>query len=235
MNESPKKQSWDKYWNSSNINRELMQVWATYFVGAYEKHFGFNENDVVLDFGAGYGNVSFLIRNKVKHIYMYDKAEYMQEVLRHNFSEQKNMQIISDLNEIKEKVSVIIVNSVSQYINKEEFREVLKEFNGLCNARTNLIIADIIPQDYSKMTDFRNQLSISMKYGFFSKLLIYAISNTFFSPSLSLSAEYLVKYDENEMLSLLAEQGFDAKKTENNFTFSKNRFTIFGKISGSGQ
>ena len=235
MKESPKNKSWDKYWNSSNINREIMQVWAAYFVGAYEKYFGLNENDIVLDFGAGYGNVSYFIRNKVKHIYMYDKAEYMREVLRHNFSEHKNMQIISDLNEINEKVSIIIVNSVAQYINKEEFKEVLKEFSGLCNESTNLIIADIIPRGYSKMTDFRNQLSISMKYGFFGKLLIYAISNTFFSPSLSLSAEYLVKYDEDEMVSLLAEQGFEAKKTENNFTFSKKRFTIFGKISASGQ
>jgi ubiquinone/menaquinone biosynthesis C-methylase UbiE len=235
MEESPKKKSWDNYWNSSNINREIMQVWAAYFLGAYEKFLGLNKHDVVLDFGAGYGNVSYFIRNKVKHIYMYDKAEYMQQVLTHNFSEHKNMQIVSDLNEINGKVSVIIVNSVSQYIPKDDFRNILKLFRKFCTKETNIIIADVIPRNYSKLNDFRNQLSISLKYGFFTKLLVYAISNTFFSPSLSLSAEYLIKYDEEEIIGLLTEEGFDAKTTENNFTFSKDRFTIHGKLAGSGQ
>ena len=123
----------------------------------------------------------------------------------------------------------IIVNSVSQYIDKVEFRNILKMFCELSNENTKLVIADIIPRNYSKLTDFRNQLSTGLKYGFFSKLLVYAISNTLFSPSLSLSSQYLFKYDEEEMINVLAGQGFKASKTESNFTYSKNRYTILGR------
>ena len=209
-----------------------MQVWAAYFVGAYERHIGLSENDYVLDFGAGYGSVSAFIRNKVKHIYLLDKADYMQEVLKFNYSQYDNMEVIGDLDEINEKVSVIIVNSVAQYIDKEEFKSILKGFKKVCKPDAQIVIADLIPNNYSKLQDFRGQLSLSLKYGFFTKLLVYAVSNTFFSPKLSLSGDYLIKYDPEEMIAMLSDHGFESRLAESNFTYSRKRFTILAKPSG---
>ena len=235
MENSPAINNWDKYWNSNNINRKIMEVWAACFVGAYEKQFHFKPDDAVLDFGAGYGNVSYLIRKKVRKIYLYDKAEYIQEVLRHTLDKHENTQIIADLNEIREKVSVIILNSVCQYIDKQEFKNILDSFAGLSDQNTNLVIADIIPKNYSKMTDFLGQLSLGLKYGFFTNLLTYAISNTLFSPALSLSEEHLIKYDQDEMINLLAEHGFEAILAPVNYTYSRKRYTVYARLASSGQ
>jgi ubiquinone/menaquinone biosynthesis C-methylase UbiE len=218
--------SWDDYWNSNNINRDIMQVWAAYFVGLYEKTFGFDGSEVILDFGAGFGNVSFFIRNKASQLYLYDKSEYMQEVLRVNFQHSKNIQVVKSVDEIDEKLDLIIINSVIQYMSIDELKQSLLELQRLCKPETKVIISDVIPPNYSKLADFLVQLKLSIKFNFFSKLVIYAVSNSFFSPQLSLSSKHLTKYDEQKLIDLLEEHNFSAEKMQSNFTFSKKRYTL---------
>ncbi len=226
MKETQESKTWDSYWNSNNINRDIMQVWAAYFVGLYEKTFGFTGSEVVLDFGAGFGNVSFFIRNKAQKIYLYDKSEYMLEVLKVNFQNSKNMHIISSVNDIDEKVDIILVNSVLQYMSIDELKKALLELQRICKPDTKIVFSDIIPHNYSKITDFLVQLKLSLKFRFFRKLMIYAVSNSVFSPSLSLSSNYLTKYDEDELIEILSEFNFASEKMESNFTFSKKRYTL---------
>ena len=226
MKETQDTKTWDSYWNSTNINRDIMQVWAAYFVGLYEKTFGFTGSEVVLDFGAGFGNVSFFIRNKAQKIYLYDKSEYMVEVLKVNFQNSKNMHIIPSLDEIDEKVDIIIVNSVLQYMSPDEFKKSLIELQRICKPETRIVFSDVIPHNYSKVTDFFVQLKLSLKFNFFRKLVLYAVSNSLFSPSLSLSSNYLTKYDEGELKAILSEFNFTSEKMKSNFTFSKKRYTL---------
>jgi ubiquinone/menaquinone biosynthesis C-methylase UbiE len=226
MKEYQDVQSWDNYWNSNNINRDIMQVWAAYFVGLYEKSFGFDGTEVILDFGAGYGNVSFFIRNKANRLYLYDKSVHMQDVLRANFQNSKNIQVVASVGEIEEKLDVIIINSVIQYMSTEELKQSLLELQRLCKPETRIVISDVIPRNYSKVTDFLVQIKLSLKFNFFRRLVVYAISNSVFSPQLSLSSNYLTKYDEQELIDLLEEHNFLAKKMESNFTFSKKRYTL---------
>lgn len=226
MKETQDTKTWDSYWNSTNINRDIMQVWAAYFVGSYEKTFGFTGTEVVLDFGAGFGNVSFFIRNKAQKIYLYDKSEYMVEVLKVNFQNSKNMHIIPSLDEIDEKVDIIIVNSVLQYMSPDELKKSLIELQRICKPETRIVFSDVIPRNYSKMTDFLVQLKLSLKFNFFRKLVVYAVSNSLFSPELSLSSNYLTKYDEEELIAILSEYNFTSEKMKSNFTFSKKRYTV---------
>ena len=218
--------NWDNYWNSSSINRDIMQVWGAYFARSYEKNFGFKKSDVVLDFGAGFGNVSYYLKGKTSHIYLYDKSDYMSEVLRHNFKKFDHIDILESLKQIDKKVNIIIINSVLQYMTPDELKSMLNNLKSICDKHTRIIISDIIPNNYSKLADFLIQLWLGLKFGFFSKLMVYAISNTFFSPSMSLSTSYLTTYDEDEIISILNEFQFTSEKMKSNFTLSKKRYTL---------
>ena len=227
--------SWDAYWNNKSLNRTIMGVWAARFVGTYDRYIVFKPDDVVLDFGAGNGDVSFLIRNKVHHIYLYDKAQSMSEALQKNFSGEKNMQVVSNLSEIRDKVSVILVNSVIQYIPREEFNQILKDFKRIAQEGTCLVIADIIPRKYSLMGDFIGQLSLGLKYGFFIKLISFAVGTTRINAGMSLSPKHLIKYDQEEILQMIEENGFTGSLSPVNFTYSRKRYTIIAHCTRSGQ
>jgi hypothetical protein len=226
--------NWDDYWNSTNINRKIMEVWATYFVGACVDYLSDTSEDVVLDFGAGYGHVSNLLRDKVRKIYLFDKAPYMQDFLHSHFDGEPNMKVVSEWNEIPEKVTLIIVNSVSQYISKEDFRQVLLYFSQITDHRSRVIISDIIPEGYSLLADFTQQLTIGIRHGFFRKLIAYAVSNMLYKPSLVLSDNEMVTYKREEMDKLLTETGFKAEISPVNFTYSKKRFTVIARPSAIG-
>ncbi|HDY90469.1 MAG TPA: class I SAM-dependent methyltransferase [bacterium] len=73
---------WDKHRSSKKFNNDLMSVLARYFVNCDERYFGFSGTEIVLDFGAGPGDVSFLIKDKVRRIYLFDKSKYFVEKLR---------------------------------------------------------------------------------------------------------------------------------------------------------
>ena len=108
----------------------------------------------------------------------------------------------------------------------DELKNNLNNLKTICDEHTCIIISDIIPNKYSKIIDFLIQLRLGLKFGFFSKLLVYAISNTFFSPSISLSTSYLTTYDEDEIISILNELQFTSEKMKSNFTLSKKRYTL---------
>ncbi len=230
----PAMKSWDDYWNSSNINRKIMEVWATCFAGACDRYHLTSSDDVVLDFGAGYGHVSNLLRDKVSRIYLFDKSSYMQDILHTHFDGEPNMKVISEWDEIPEKVTLIIINSVAQYISKEDFRKILSSFLKITDHRTKVVISDIIPEGYSLLPDFTQQFTTAIRHGFFTKLVAFAISNTLYKPSLIISDNELVTYGREEMVELLAETGFKAELAPENFTYSKKRFTVIARSSAGG-
>jgi SAM-dependent methyltransferase len=110
---------WDSHWNTKGINHDIMKIWAGYFVDSYQNYFGLLENDVVLDFGAGLGDVSFLIKDKVQRIYLFDKSKYFLEELEKRFERFENVQVVDSLQEITEPASLIIINGVIHYMNEK--------------------------------------------------------------------------------------------------------------------
>jgi ubiquinone/menaquinone biosynthesis C-methylase UbiE len=221
---------WDSHWNTKGINHDIMQIWAGYFVDSYQKYFGFSKNDVVLDFGAGLGDVSFLIKDKVQRIFLFDKSKYFLEELGKRFERFENVQVADSLQEITEPVSLIIISGVIHYMNEKELKEILIGLHGLCDFKTRIIISDIVPPDYSKLIDGFSQLLTGLRKKFFIKLFSYIVTNIFHDPKLSLETSSLYKYDEETLKQTLGENGYSARRMENNFSYSKYRYTLLCRL-----
>jgi hypothetical protein len=222
---------WDSHWNTKGINHDIMQIWAGYFVDSYQKYFGFSKNDVVLDFGAGLGDVSFLIKDKVQRIYLFDKSKYFLEELGKRFGQVENVQVVGSLQEITEPASLIIINGVIHYMNEKGIKDMLIGLHGLCEATTRIIISDIVPPGYSKLVDGFSQLLTGLRKKFFTKLFSYILSNIFHDPKLSLKTSSLYKYDEKALKQTLGENGYSARRMENNFSYSKYRYTLLCRLT----
>ena len=222
---------WDSHWNTKGINHDIMQIWAGYFVDSYQKYFGFLENDVVLDFGAGLGDVSFLIKDKVQRIYLFDKSKYFLEELAKRFERFENVRVVDSLRKIEEPVTLIIISGVAPYLSEEELKDMLIGLHGLCEATTRIIISDIVPPDYSKFIDGFSQLLTGLRKKFFTKFVSYIFTNIFYDPKLSLKTSSLYTYDEKVLKQILREHGYSARRMESNFSYSKYRYTLLCRLT----
>ncbi len=223
---------WDQHFSSTKIDHGIMEIWAGYFVDSYQKYFGFSKRDVVLDFGAGLGDVSHLIKDKVERIYLYDKSEFFLDQLRNRFGVFPNLQVVHSLENIKEPVSLIIINGVIHYMKEDEVKNMLGELKRLCDSKTRIIISDIVPPGYSKAVDAISQLLTGMRKKFFRKLLSFIITNIRDDPKLSLRTSSLYLYDEKQLRQTLSGLGYAARKLENNFSYSKYRYTLHCTLNG---
>lgn len=217
---------WDNHFNSSKIDHDIMQVWADYFVDSYQKYVGPFKDDDVLDFGAGLGDISFLIKDRVKSIYLFDKSKFFLEELRKRFNLFQNIHIVNSLEDIRGPLSLIIINSVIHYMKEEEIREMLSALRPLCNLKTKIIIADIVPTNYSKTIDALSQLATGLRKKFFIKLIRFIVTNILDNPKISLKTSSLYGYDEDQLKELLSACGYSATRLEKNFTYSKFRYTL---------
>jgi ubiquinone/menaquinone biosynthesis C-methylase UbiE len=223
---------WDQHFSSTKIDHGIMEIWAGYFIDSYQKYFGFSKRDVVLDFGAGLGDVSHLIKDKVERIYLYDKSEFFLDQLRKRFGSFPHIRVVPSLQDVMEPVSLIIINGVIHYMKGNEIENMLIEFKGLCDSKTRIIISDIVPPGYSKPIDAISQLLTGLRKKFFRKLLSFIITNIIDDPKLSLKTSSLYLYDEEKLKQTLSGLGYTALKMEHNFSYSKYRYTLHCTLNG---
>ena len=222
--------NWVEHWSSRKIDYDIMKVSAKYFVDCYKKYFGFSQADIVLDFGAGLGDVSFLIKDKVRRIYLYDKSLYLMSTMKRRFDKFQNVYIVNHYQEINETVSVIIINSVIQYMSHDEIKDLFSQLQDICNIKTRIIISDIVPSNYSKILDGLSQLKASIKYMFFKKYISSIITNIISNPNLSLKTSVFYMYDEDEIKQILFDHGYTSTKMDGNFSYSLHRYTLECKL-----
>lgn len=209
-----------------------MQIWAEYFVDSYEKYFGFSKNDTVLDFGAGLGDISFLIKDRVASLVLYDKSEYFLDQLGRRFAAFPHIRVARSLREVQGPVSLIIINGVIHYMKENELEEMLVGLRGLCDLKTRIIIADIVPPGYSKLVDAFSQLRTGLRKGFLKKLLSFIVTNLWDDPKLGLKSSSFYLHGEEELEGTLSRFGYAARKMEKNFSYSKYRYTLDCRLNG---
>ena len=217
---------WDNHFNLTKINHGIMHVWAGYFVDSYQKYVGFFKDDEVLDFGAGLGDISFLIKDRVKRIHLFEKSKFFLEELEKRFKPFQNIHIVNSLEDIQGPLSLIIINGVIHYMKEDEIKDMLSALRPLCNSKTKMIIADIVPTNYSKPIDALSQLATGLRKKFFKKLISYIVTNILDDPMLSLKTSSFHRYDENQLKEILLEYGYSTTRMENNFSYSKFRYTL---------
>ena len=168
-----------------------------------------------------------LIQDRVQKICLFDKSKVSADILRKRFDGFQNVNILDDVVEVNESVSLIIINSVIQYMSKNEVESMLSNLRKISNLKTKLIISDILPSGYTKSSDAIYLLKTSMKNGFFLKFVTDMIASILYSPKLSLKTSSLQIYNEDELKQILLKHGYDSIRMERNFTYSTHRYTLY--------
>jgi SAM-dependent methyltransferase len=229
---TPLSSDWDRHFSSTKIDHGIMQIWAEYFVDSYEEYFGFSKKDTVLDFGAGLGDISFLIKDRVANLFLYDKSEYFLDQLERRFAAFPRIRVARSLREVQGPVSLIIINGVIHYMKENELEEMLVGLRGLCDSKTRIIISDIVPPGYSKVVDAFSQLRTGLRKRFLKKLLSFIVTNLRDDPKLGLKISSFYLRGEEELKRTLSRFGYAARKTEKNFSYSKYRYTLDCRLQG---
>jgi|688.fasta_scaffold187620_3 2-polyprenyl-3-methyl-5-hydroxy-6-metoxy-1,4-benzoquinol methylase len=98
---------------------------------------------VILDYGCGSGIWNGTKGNK---IFLYDKDKLSLKYAKKKYNLDKNFIIISNLKEIKnlkKKIDILLLNSVIQYISKDNLKKLLLNFDKILKKDYKIIISDI--------------------------------------------------------------------------------------------
>jgi ubiquinone/menaquinone biosynthesis C-methylase UbiE len=146
-------ENWVDFWSAKNISSEkISKVNMDIFIKASERILGYEEEDVVLDIGSGFGYLASFLKHRVREIHCLDISEWFVDVSTKRLSQEKNVfshkldpKNYTDLSIVRDKrFSKIICLSVIQYYkNVGEVESLIEEVRRVAAPGAKCLIADI--------------------------------------------------------------------------------------------
>lgn len=184
---------------------------------------------VLLDYGCGEALFADRVAAKCARLYLSDAAPLVRERLNERFGGNQRIAVLStdDVPNLQDaSLDLIVVNSLLQYLSLDELRSLLKLWRVKLKGDGKLVIADVIPPDVSPLTDAKALLSFAWQGGFVRSALL-GLARTAFSDYRKIREEIgLSHYSAEEMLEILDEAGFKAKRAERNLGHNPARMTF---------
>lgn len=192
-------------------------------------------DSIVLDYGCGDAEASDLVAHGSGLLYLYDAAPNVQERLRLRFSRNEKIVVLTAtaLEAMNDhSVDLVIANSVVQYLSHAEFENMLDMARRKLKSDGRLIVADVIPPDASAIDDVRALLSFAWQGGFLIPAFIGLVA-TFFSDYRKLREQLgLTRYAQQDIETLFAAHGFNAKRAPNNIGHNQTRMMFVATPTG---
>jgi SAM-dependent methyltransferase len=187
----------------------------------------------VLDFGCGEALSADLVAERCERLYLYESAPAVAERLRARFASSPRIVVLNEgLDAIPDgSINVLVMNSVVQYLSRADLIGVLASARAKLAPGGKLVIADILPRRASALADATSLLNFAAKEGFLLDAVL-GLVRTMFSAYPRLRRDLgLLKFEEAEMLVLLAENGFAAERARENLGHNQQRMTFIARIS----
>lgn len=184
---------------------------------------------VVLDYGCGEALHADLVAAKCATLILTDSSPTLRAGLSARFDAHPVIRVASP-DEIAAgpaaQLDLIVMASVVQYMSRDELLALVAMFLPKLVPGGRLILADVIPPDLSMAADIRSLLITAREGGFLVAAVIGLVA-TFFSDYRRLRREVgLTCYTEKEMLKLLAQGGFEARRNAINLYFHPGRMSF---------
>jgi SAM-dependent methyltransferase len=184
---------------------------------------------VVLDHGCGEALSAEDVAARCGRLYLCEAAASLRQKLVARFADVPNIEIIGPIEvaDIAEaSLDLVVANSLVQYLTAAEFATLLRAWRHALKPRGTLLIADVLPKGLSSLTDAMALLRFGWRGGFLFAAAA-GLLRTAFSDYRRLRAELgLASYDEKEMIALLAEAGFKAKRHHPNLGHNQTRMAF---------
>lgn len=223
--------SWREFWN----RRNRVYVDARHLAAHCRRvaddflSLGIAPGALVLDYGSGEALEAGRVAEAAGKLYLYDAAPETRANLARRFAGAPAVAVLDEagLDRLPARsLDLIVVNSVLQYVAKDELPRLLARWRGWLKAGGRLVLADIIPPGDMLVPDTLALLGFARREGFLPAALA-GLAAMFFSDYRRLRAKLgLSCYGEAELLALLAAAGFDARRRLPNLGINAARMTF---------
>lgn len=186
----------------------------------------------VLDWGCGEAEGAPFVAARCGALHLYDSAPRVRENLRARYDGDSRISVLDEaaVRDLPEgSLDVVVIVSVVQYLTRDALRAVLALLAPKLGKGGRLIVADVIPPDLSPLGDARALLAFAWRDGFFAAAVI-GLARTFFSDYRRFRAALgLTRWSEADMLKLLEEHGYRARREPANIGHNAARMTFMGE------
>jgi cyclopropane fatty-acyl-phospholipid synthase-like methyltransferase len=156
-------------------NHPVFQAEANAYVEQLQRAVKLNQKKRVLDFGCGFGLVSSSLAPRVGELFLWDQSGNMRRTALANVAAHSNVRMLdlSDPDALPDtlRFDLILVNSVAQYMTKDDFGLWLKRWKRMLTRRGTIVVSDLIPADYRSSLDMQALLAFSWRHGFLLRAL----------------------------------------------------------------
>jgi SAM-dependent methyltransferase len=226
--------SWLAYWDAPNASyvsgRHKRAHYDVVFAGVRPHLPG--RDGVVLDWGCGEALAAERMAEIAGTVLLYDAAASTRERLRELHGAHPRVHILDDdaLSGLAiGSIDLVIVNSVIQYLGKQDLAAALTLLSGLLKPGRALLVGDVITPGTPTLRHVTMFLGFALRRGFLLAAMA-GLARTSASPYRRLQREIgLAAYAPDEMIALLAQHGFAAEKLAANIAVSRHRASYLAR------
>jgi SAM-dependent methyltransferase len=224
---------WLKFWEQANriyVNDRHRAVHYTRVADDIISVLSPGRAPIVLDYGCGDALEAPRVAERCARLYLYDASQSVRARLETRFAGVAGIQVVADVGAVG-PIDVIVVNSVIQYLSRDELGRLLATCRAVLAAEGVLVIADVIAPDAGAVADIAALLRTGWRHGFLGAALL-GIAASALSDYRKLRRDLgLATYEADGFLALLAQAGFAGQRRPANFGFNGRRYTVMARKS----
>ena len=162
----PLENHWDAYWSRLE-EHVIFRVEAADYVARLEAAVGFGTGTRVLDFGCGFGFVAELLAPRVAALFAFDASDHMRRRVQRRLAGYANARVLGALAGWPSALpfDLILVNSVVQYMAREEFHRWLDQWRPMLAPGGRLVLSDLLTDNVDPLREVVGMLALGARHG----------------------------------------------------------------------
>lgn len=223
--------SWIDFWNAEHsiyVNERHKQLHARNVALDFARHIP-RPDAVVMDYGCGEALYAEEIVQKCGRLILCEAAPKICAELAGRLGQLKKIEILDPAGAAAmpdASVDLILVNSVLQYLSKDQLESLLAVWRAKLASAGRLVIADVIPPGVSPLRDASALLSFAARGGFLLAALGGLVRTAMSDYGRIRKSLGFSMYREQEFVYLLARHGLTASRVYPNFGHNQSRMTF---------
>lgn len=227
---------WISYWNGKPTVYVCQRHKETHYAAIANDiiHLVPNANAHVLDFGCGEALSADAVARRCGRLYLCDAATTVTDALRGRYAGEPALTVLSPaaLGDIPAgSLDLIVVNSVLQYISREQLRQKIEIWKPLLTPGGRIVFADIVPPDLGAVSDAMALLRFGWREGFLASAFT-GLARTALSDYRKLRRTLgLQSYTEADFIAMLAVYGLHAERIRPNLGHNQGRMAFAARLA----
>jgi SAM-dependent methyltransferase len=227
--------SWLDFWNAPNAiyaGDRHRQVHSLEVLAGVRRFVPAGGGAVVLDWGCGDAVAAAELAQSCRMLLLFEPAQTTRGRLVASYNGHPKIEVLDEakLGAVAPgSVDLIVVNSVVQYLDRQQFADALRLFRRLLKSDGKLLLGDIIEPDTPLLRHVITFLRFAWQNGFFLAGLV-SLARNVTSPYCQLrrSAGYAC-YRVAGMLAVLEDNGFVGERLPSNIAVSQLRCSYLAR------